>query len=51
MSAKVRKAVLHAVRLPIIILIQLFSAPDMDMAMDKVVPETLNWKHLDEGPE
>lgn len=24
---------------------------DMDMALDNVVPESLNWKHTDEGPE
>jgi hypothetical protein len=25
--------------------------PDMDMALDKIVPEGLNWLHTDEGPE
>ncbi|KAF9511694.1 hypothetical protein BS47DRAFT_1146686 [Hydnum rufescens UP504] len=39
------------VRLSIIIPIQLSSTPDMDMAMDRVVPESLNWKHVDEGPD
>lgn len=24
---------------------------DMDMALDTIVPESLNWKHTDEGPE
>jgi hypothetical protein len=24
---------------------------DMDMALDSVVPESLNWRHTDEGPE
>ncbi|EIM92201.1 uncharacterized protein STEHIDRAFT_70790 [Stereum hirsutum FP-91666 SS1] len=24
---------------------------DMDMALDNVVPESLNWKHTDEGPD
>jgi thiamine phosphate synthase YjbQ (UPF0047 family) len=24
---------------------------DMDMALDKIVPETLEWLHTDEGPE
>ena len=24
---------------------------DMDMALDNVVPEDLNWRHTDEGPE
>jgi hypothetical protein len=24
---------------------------DMDMAMDAIVPEDLNWRHTDEGPE
>ncbi|CBQ70433.1 conserved hypothetical protein [Sporisorium reilianum SRZ2] len=24
---------------------------DMDMALDKVVPESLPWKHTDEGPD
>lgn len=24
---------------------------DMDMALDKIVPEELNWLHTDEGPE
>ncbi|KAH9858195.1 hypothetical protein C2E23DRAFT_865128 [Lenzites betulinus] len=24
---------------------------DMDMALDKIVPEDLNWLHTDEGPE
>ena len=24
---------------------------DMDMALDNIVPETLNWRHTDEGPE
>jgi len=24
---------------------------DMDMALDNVVPERLNWKHVDEGPD
>jgi hypothetical protein len=24
---------------------------DMDMALDNVVPETLDWRHIDEGPE
>lgn len=23
----------------------------MDMALDKIVPEDLNWLHTDEGPE
>lgn len=27
------------------------SDPDMDMALDKIVPEDLNWLHTDEGPE
>jgi len=27
------------------------SGPDMDMALDKIVPEDLNWLHTDEGPE
>lgn len=25
--------------------------PDMDMALDTIVPETLNWRHTAEGPE
>ncbi|KAL1697303.1 hypothetical protein GGG16DRAFT_83762 [Schizophyllum commune] len=25
--------------------------PDMDMALDHVVPESLNWEHTDEGPD
>lgn len=25
--------------------------PDMDMALDNIVPESLNWRHTDEGPE
>ncbi|KAM0788128.1 hypothetical protein ACM66B_001293 [Microbotryomycetes sp. NB124-2] len=24
---------------------------DMDMAMDKIVPESLPWQHVDEGPD
>jgi len=24
---------------------------DMDMALDNVVPESLNWRHVDEGPD
>lgn len=24
---------------------------DMDMALDTIVPENLNWLHTDEGPE
>ena len=24
---------------------------DMDMALDKVIPEDLDWLHTDEGPE
>ncbi|KAF9460801.1 hypothetical protein BDZ94DRAFT_872886 [Collybia nuda] len=24
---------------------------DMDMALDTIVPETLNWRHTDEGPD
>lgn len=24
---------------------------DMDMALDKIVPEDLNWLHTDEGPD
>lgn len=24
---------------------------DMDMALDNIVPESLNWLHTDEGPE
>ncbi|KAJ8702717.1 hypothetical protein PTI98_001413 [Pleurotus ostreatus] len=24
---------------------------DMDMALDSIVPEHLNWRHTDEGPE
>jgi secondary thiamine-phosphate synthase enzyme len=24
---------------------------DMDMALDKIVPESLNWLHTDEGPD
>ena len=24
---------------------------DMDMALDNIVPESLNWRHTDEGPE
>lgn len=24
---------------------------DMDMALDTIVPETLEWRHTDEGPE
>lgn len=24
---------------------------DMDMALDKIVPEDLEWKHTDEGPD
>ncbi|KAF8328139.1 uncharacterized protein EI90DRAFT_2974581 [Cantharellus anzutake] len=24
---------------------------DMDMALDNIVPETLNWRHVDEGPD
>lgn len=24
---------------------------DMDMALDNIVPEDLNWRHTDEGPE
>ncbi|RPD64964.1 hypothetical protein L227DRAFT_541422 [Lentinus tigrinus ALCF2SS1-6] len=27
------------------------SAPHMDMALDNIVPESLNWRHTDEGPE
>lgn len=23
----------------------------MDMALDNIVPESLNWQHVDEGPE
>lgn len=23
----------------------------MDMALDNIVPESLNWRHTDEGPE
>jgi hypothetical protein len=26
-------------------------APDMDMALDHIVPEKLEWLHTDEGPE
>jgi hypothetical protein len=25
--------------------------PDMDMALDSIVPESLDWRHIDEGPE
>ncbi|KAI0348500.1 hypothetical protein BDW22DRAFT_1320396 [Trametopsis cervina] len=25
--------------------------PDMDMALNNIVPETLQWTHIDEGPE
>lgn len=32
------------------VLIRLLNA-DMDMALDNVVPESLDWKHTDEGPE
>lgn len=28
-----------------------FSDADMDMALDNIVPESLNWRHTDEGPE
>ena len=24
---------------------------DMDMALDEIVPESLPWRHIDEGPE
>ncbi|THG98383.1 hypothetical protein EW026_g3804 [Hermanssonia centrifuga] len=24
---------------------------DMDMALDNIVPESLNWRHTDEGPD
>jgi hypothetical protein len=24
---------------------------DMDMALDRIVPESLEWAHTDEGPE
>ncbi|KAH9175261.1 hypothetical protein EDB89DRAFT_1946258 [Lactarius sanguifluus] len=24
---------------------------DMDMALDNIVPENLNWRHTDEGPD
>ncbi|KAF8912754.1 hypothetical protein CPB84DRAFT_457714 [Gymnopilus junonius] len=24
---------------------------DMDMALDHIIPETLNWRHTDEGPD
>lgn len=24
---------------------------DMDMALDQIVPESLDWQHTDEGPE
>jgi hypothetical protein len=27
------------------------SLQDMDMALDNIVPENLNWRHTDEGPE
>lgn len=27
------------------------SCTDMNMALDKIVPEDLNWLHTDEGPE
>ena len=27
------------------------SVVDMDMALDKIVPEDLDWLHTDEGPE
>ncbi|KAF8481088.1 hypothetical protein DFH94DRAFT_630158 [Russula ochroleuca] len=27
------------------------TAQDMDMALDNIVPETLGWRHTDEGPE
>jgi thiamine phosphate synthase YjbQ (UPF0047 family) len=30
---------------------QLRVPQDMDMALDNIVPETLNWRHTDEGPE
>ena len=28
-----------------------FVVVDMDMALDTVVPESLDWRHTDEGPE
>ena len=31
--------------------IRLTVPQDMDMALDNIVPETLNWRHTDEGPE
>ncbi len=29
----------------------IFIFVDMDMALDNIVPEHLNWRHTDEGPE
>lgn len=29
----------------------LYTFLDMDMALDTIVPETLKWRHTDEGPE
>jgi thiamine phosphate synthase YjbQ (UPF0047 family) len=31
--------------------IRLTVLQDMDMALDNIVPENLNWQHTDEGPE
>lgn len=36
--------------LPSALALKWFDA-DMDMALDKIVPEDLNWLHTDEGPE
>ncbi|KAG9123148.1 hypothetical protein FRC07_000178 [Ceratobasidium sp. 392] len=27
------------------------TAPDMTMALDRIVPESMPWLHTDEGPE
>lgn len=32
-------------------MVVLKSLQDMDMALDTIVPESLDWQHTDEGPE
>ena len=46
MSARVRNYTEWAIRA-----VPIWHTTDMDMALDKIVPEELNWLHTDEGPE
>lgn len=43
------KVVMH--RTEVYAFYNVFLLSDMDMALDHIVPESLDWLHTDEGPE